>query len=213
MFNDLRADEFVFLDINATPEQRTISLDFIKDIGEEANMPFAVGGGIRTLEDIQKIINAGAEKVIINSYASQNPLFIKQASNEFGSSTISVCMDVKKKLFGGERTWIQGGTKSTKYNPAEFAKLMEDQGAGEIIVQSIAHDGMMDGYHLDLIKEISNEVTIPVVALGGAGSLQDLKDGYHLGLASGLAAGSMFVFQSKNRGVLINYPERKDLQF
>ncbi len=213
LFNDLRADEFVFLDINATPEQRTISLDFIKDIGEEANMPFAVGGGIRTLEDIQKIINAGAEKVIINSYASQNPLFIKQASNEFGSSTISVCMDVKKKLFGGERTWIQGGTKSTKYNPVEFAKLMEDQGAGEIIVQSIAHDGMMDGYHLDLIKEISNEVTIPVVALGGAGSLQDLKDGYHLGLASGLAAGSMFVFQSKNRGVLINYPERKDLQF
>lgn len=213
LFNDLKADELVFLDINATREQRIISLDFIKDVGEEANMPFAVGGGIRTTDDIQKMISAGAEKVIINSFAAENPSFIRLASNAFGSSTISVCIDVKKKRFGGLKTWTHGGTKATSYTPIDFAKLMEEQGAGEIIIQSIAHDGMMEGYDLELISEISRAVTIPVVALGGAGSISDLRDGYNTGLANGLAAGSLFVYQSKNRGVLINYPEKKDLLF
>lgn len=213
LFNDLKADELVFLDINATREHRIISLDFIKDVGEEANMPFAVGGGIRTTDDIQKMISAGAEKVIINSFAAENPSFIRLASNAFGSSTISVCIDVKKKRFGGLKTWTHGGTKATSYTPIDFAKLMEEQGAGEIIIQSIAHDGMMEGYDLELISEISRAVTIPVVALGGAGSISDLRDGYNTGLANGLAAGSLFVYQSKNRGVLINYPEKKDLLF
>ncbi len=213
LFNDLKADELVFLDINATREQRIISLDFIKDVGEEANMPFAVGGGIRTTDDIQKIISAGAEKVIINSFAAENPSFIKLASNAFGSSTISVCIDVKKKRFGGLKTWTHGGTKATNHTPIDFAKLMQEQGAGEIIIQSISHDGMMEGYDLELISEISRAVTIPVVALGGAGSISDLRDGYNTGLANGLAAGSLFVYQSKNRGVLINYPEKKDLHF
>lgn len=213
LFNDLKADELVFLDINATREHRIISLDFIKDVGEEANMPFAVGGGIRTTDEIQKMISAGAEKVIINSFAAENPSFIRLASNAFGSSTISVCIDVKKKRFGGLKTWTHGGTKATSYTPIDFAKLMEEQGAGEIIIQSIAHDGMMEGYDLELISEISRAVTIPVVALGGAGSISDLRDGYNTGLANGLAAGSLFVYQSKNRGVLINYPEKKDLLF
>src|SRR3989339_1101062 len=100
IFNDLKADELVFLDITATKEKRLISLDFVKNVGEEANMPFAVGGGIRTKKDIQDIIGAGAEKVIINSYAAENPQFIAEASNAFGSSTIVVCIDVKKKTFG-----------------------------------------------------------------------------------------------------------------
>jgi cyclase len=213
IFNDLKADELVFLDITATKEQRLVSLDFVKDVGEEANMPFAVGGGIRTIEDIRKIISAGAEKVIINTYAAQNPDFIKEASETFGSSTIAVCIDVKKKLFGGLQTWILSGSKSTKYSPVAFAKLMQEKGAGEIIIQSIEKDGTMEGYDLGLIRSISEAVTIPVVALGGAGKLKDLEDAYHLSYANGLAAGSLFVYHGKKRGVLINYPNKDEIKF
>ena len=213
IFNDLRADELVFLDIDATPQGRVISLELVKDIGEEANMPFAVGGGIKTIEDIQQIIAAGAEKVIINHHAATRPNFIKEASDTFGSSTIAVCIDVKKKFLGGEQTWILNGTKSTGYNPIDFAKLMEEKGAGEIIIQSIERDGLMKGYDIDLIERISKAVNIPVIALGGAGSLEHLKEAYHKGHANGLAAGSLFVFQGSKHGVLINYPEKNDLKF
>jgi cyclase len=213
IFNDLEADELVFLDIEATRENRLISLDFIKDVGQEANMPFSVGGGIRTIEDIRQIIEAGAEKVILNSYAAENPDFIKEASETFGSSTIAVCMDVKKKLFGGMQTWIKAGTKSSGHSPVAFAKLMEEKGAGEIIVQSIEKDGTMSGYDIELIRSISDAVTIPVIALGGAGSNNDLKEAFYKGFANGLAAGSMFVYQGTKKGVLISYPEKGEISF
>lgn len=211
IFNDLRADELVFLDIEATKEKRLISLDFVKNVGEEAHMPFAVGGGIRSLKDIQSIIAAGAEKVIIGSYALENPDFIQQASDAFGSSTIVVCIDVKKKIFGKPVVWGQNGTKSYPYSPVEFAQFMEKKGAGEIIIQSIAKDGSMQGYDLELIRSISEAVCIPVVALGGAGSNQDLVHAHQLGFANGLAAGSLFVFQGTQKGVLINYPKANTL--
>ena len=213
IFNDLKADELVFLDITASKENRLISLDFVKDVGEEANMPFAVGGGIRSIEDIRKIISAGAEKVVINSYAAENPDFIKEASDTFGSSTIVVCIDVKKKLFGGLQTWTLNGSKSTKFSPVEFARLMEEKGAGEVIIQSIEKDGTMEGYDLNLIKSISESVNIPVVALGGAGKLIHLEEGYQKGFANGLAAGSLFVYQGSKRGVLINYPIKSEINF
>jgi len=211
--NDLKADELVFLDILATKEKRTISLDFVKNVGEEANMPFAVGGGIKTIEEIRKIIETGAEKVIINSYAFENPDFIRQASETFGSSTIVVCIDVKKKFLGKIETWVNAGTKSTGYQPNDFAKLMEEKGAGEIIIQSIERDGKMEGYDINLIKKISEAVSIPVVALGGAGNLNHLKQAYTEGYANGLAAGSLFVYHSKTKGVLINYPDKSEIDF
>lgn len=213
IFNDLKADELVFLDITATSEKRLISLEFIKKIGEEANMPFAVGGGIRSIEDIRKIISAGAEKVILNTYAAQNPDFIKEASETFGSSTICVCIDVKKNFFGKEQTWILNGNKSTGYPPIDFAKLMQEKGAGEIIIQSIEKDGSMTGYDIDLIKKISGALTIPVVALGGAGNINHLKEAYLEGHVNGLAAGSMFVYQGPKHGVLISYPEKSEMKF
>ncbi|MGB0525245.1 MAG: AglZ/HisF2 family acetamidino modification protein [Flammeovirgaceae bacterium] len=213
IFNDLKADELVFLDIQASQENRLISLDFVTKVGEEANMPFAVGGGIKTLDDIQKIISAGAEKVIINSYAAENPDFIRQAADTFGSSTITVCMDVKKKFLGGLQTYTRNGKKGMGYKPIEFAKLAEQQGAGEIIVQSIEKDGMRTGYDLDLIRSIAEEVTIPVVALGGAGDLTDMKAAYTDAYATGLAAGSFFVFHGKRNGVLITYPDQAELKF
>jgi len=213
IFNDLNADELVFLDIMATNEKRLISLDFVKKVGEEANMPFAVGGGIRTIQNIQEIISTGAEKVIIGSYAAKKPDFIKQASEEFGSSTIVVCMDVKKNLWGKQRVWIKNGKESTNYTPLEFAKLMEEKGAGELIVQSIQRDGTMKGYDLELIKMIAESVNIPVVALGGAAKLSDLKQAHREAFANGLAAGSIFVFHGPEKGVLINYPEKSELNF
>src|SRR4051794_136690 len=124
IFNDLRADELVFLDILATREGRLISLDFVRNVGEEANMPFAVGGGIRSLAHIRSILSAGAEKVVINSFAAENPDFIAEAADSFGSSTVTVCIDVKKKRLGGAaKTWIAGGTRATAYGPDEFARL------------------------------------------------------------------------------------------
>lgn len=210
IFNDLKADELIFLDIEASKNNRLISLDFVKNVGEEARMPFAVGGGIRSIDHIRSIIAAGAEKVVINTCAGQNPDFIKEASETFGSTTIVVCIDVKKKFFKGQQTWILGGGRSTGFTPTAFAGLMEKNGAGEIIIQSIDRDGMMQGYDVDLIRSVSTAVGIPVVALGGAGKSEDLKEAYQSGHANGLAAGSLFVYQGKRRGVLINYPDKKE---
>jgi cyclase len=209
IFNDLRADELVFLDIEASKQRRSIDTELVRKIGEEADMPFAVGGGIRSLETIRELLRCGAEKVILNTIAAEDPEFVRRAADEFGSSTIVVCMDVKSKWLSGLRTWIHSATKATKHDPISFAKQMQQNGAGEIIVQSIDRDGSMQGYDLQLIRSISERVTIPVVALGGAGSLAHMKEAYDTGYANGLAAGSMFVYQSARRGVLINYPEER----
>ncbi len=206
IFNDLMADELVFLDILASKERRKVSLDFVRNVGDEANMPFAVGGGIRSIKAIKEIINAGAEKVVINTYAVENPEFIKQASEEFGTSTIVVSIDVKKKIFGKKQVYTMGGTKSTGLSPIEFAQLMQKQGAGEIIITSIEKEGLMSGYDLDLIKQVSEAVEIPVVASGGAGELDDFSKAVNESYASAVAAGSMFVYHGPRKAVLVNYP-------
>lgn len=213
IFNDFSADELVFLDIEASKKKRLISLDFVKNVGEESDMPFAVGGGIRTVNNIRSIINAGAEKVVIGTYAAENPNFIFEASNTFGSSTVSVCIDVKKRFMGKKGVWVLNATKSTQYSPVEFAMLVEEKGAGEIIIQSVDRDGVMEGYDIELVKEIAQNVNIPVIALGGAGNLLHLHEAYTKGYANGLAAGSMFVYQGTKRGVLINYPDKEELIF
>ena len=212
IFNDLKADELAFIDILATKENRTVSTDFVKDVGEEANMPFSVGGGIRTIEQIRKIIEAGAEKVILNTVAGENPDFVQEASETFGSSTITVCIDVKKDFFGREKVWIRAGTKSINCDPLVYARQIEEYGAGEIIIQSIEKDGSMTGYDVELIRKIVGSVTIPVVALGGAGNLDHLSTlGNEVSL-NGLAAGSMFVYHGPRRGVLINYPTLQEIK-
>lgn len=212
IFNELRADELVLLDIDATSQNRRISSEVIKKVGEEANMPFSVGGGISSINDIQDVIACGAEKVILSSFAVSNPKFIKEAVDNFGSSTIVLCIDIRKKFLGKSNyVFINNGKQATRYKPIELAKIAEEMGAGEIIIQSISRDGTMVGYDIDLIKTISDAVTIPTVALGGAGKLQDLKNVYKNGNTSGIAAGSLFVYQGKNKGVLINYPSWQDV--
>jgi len=211
VFNDLKADELVFLDIEASNEGRTISKDLVQKVGEEANMPFSVGGGIKSIKDIQQITAMGAEKVILNTNAVKNQNFIKEASENFGSSTIVVSIDVKNTFWGKNVIWTNSGRDSSDYSPIEFAQIAEQQGAGEIIIQSIEKDGTMSGYDIKLIKEVSRSVTIPVVALGGAGSVGHLHKAYRAGCANALAAGSMFVFQGPKKGVLINYLEADEL--
>lgn len=211
IFNQLNADELIFLDIAASKENRSLQLDLVRDIGEEANMPFAVGGGIRTTEQIRQITGAGAEKVIINSYALENPVFINEAANAFGSSTISVCIDIKKNFDGTNQLRKCNGKCSKQYAPVEYAKMMENAGAGEIIVQSVDHDGTMNGYDIELLREISASVTIPVVGLGGAGNLQHMKEAYRGANLNGLAAGSMFIYHGHKKGVLINYPSETEI--
>jgi imidazole glycerol-phosphate synthase subunit HisF len=211
IFNDLKADELVFLDILAGKENRTISLDFIKKVGEEANMPFAAGGGISEIDHIRRILSAGAEKVIINTYAGLNPDFIKIAADTFGSSSIVVCMDIKENFRGKQKVYISNGRKKTIWNPEEYARLIQEMGAGELIVQSILNDGKMSGYDIRLLEKICKAVTIPVIALGGAGKNKDFRTAVKEGYASAVAAGSMFVYHGARRGILINYPSGEEL--
>ena len=211
IFNDLKADELVFLDIRASLEKRLISLEFVRNVGEEANMPFAVGGGIQTLENIRQILSAGAEKVVLNTSACSNLDLVSRAADSFGSSTIVICMDVKHNRFSHPQVWSHGGTKATRISPVEYALSMEKRGAGEIIVQSIDRDGTMQGYDIELVRSVSEAVSIPVVALGGAGDLFHMKEVHEKAYANGLAAGSMFVYHGPRRGILINYPTHKEL--
>jgi imidazole glycerol-phosphate synthase subunit HisF len=213
IFNEREADELVFLDIDATRLGRTVSLDFVRKVGEEASMPFSVGGGIKTLDDIRWVIGAGAEKVVIGSQAAIDPEFVRRASDEFGSSTIVVCVDVKRSYFKGQRVWSKNATRPTYLTPVEFATLMTKNGAGELIIQSVTRDGTMSGYDLDLIRSVSAAVDVPVIALGGAGTLADLARGHREGHANALAAGSLFVYKDMKRGVLINYPAKGELLF
>ncbi|MEQ1762921.1 MAG: AglZ/HisF2 family acetamidino modification protein [Pyrinomonadaceae bacterium] len=209
IFNELEADELIFLDIDASRNGRSISLDFVNAVAEEVSMPFSVGGGITSIEEIRAITRSGVEKVIIGSHAVQDPEFVRQAADAFGSSTISVCIDVKKDLFRGERVRTVNGRIRSHFEPIEFARLMETHGAGELIVQSIDRDGTMSGYDIGLVKAVSDAVDVPVVALGGASGESDLVEASREGCANGVAAGSLFIYQSAARGVLINYPEDK----
>jgi len=213
VFNDLKVDEIVLLDIDATKENRAISTELIKEIGEEANMPFSVGGGITNIKTISELTQAGAERVILSSFSIENPQFVKEASDHFGQSTICVCLDYKKNRWGKQNVYTNGGKKKTGKDIVQTALEMQNAGAGEVIIQSIDQDGMMQGYDLDMIKSVSSSLTIPVVALGGAGSISDIEEGYKSSYATGLAAGSFFVFKGKFRGVLIQYPAIKSYNF
>jgi len=198
----------IFLDIAATKNNRLISLELMADIATEAKMPFSVGGGINTLDDIRNILSSGAEKVVISTAAIERPGFIQEATNVFGSSSIIVCIDVQKGWFGKNIVRTRAGTKRSKFSPMEAAELMEQMGVGELIIQSIDHDGTMNGYDLNLIGNISSKVSLPVIALGGSGCLNDMIVAYSNTNISALASGSFFCFQDHERGVLINYPSK-----
>lgn len=210
IFSDKGADEIVFLDILATEKGQRPQFDLLADIASECFIPFAYGGGLKTIADLKDLFSLGAEKAIINSQAVRSPDFIKQAAQIFGRQSVMVSMDVKKNLFGRERVYICRGRESTRYHPVDFVRKMERLGAGEILLNSIDRDGTWQGYDLALIKTIAAEVSIPVIAAGGAGNLTDCLQAIRMG-ASAAAAGSLFVYKAKGQGVLINFPKRKIL--
>lgn len=206
IFNEKEVDELIFLDIDATRDKKEPPYELIKDIATECFMPFCYGGGVKSIDQIRKLLACGTEKVAINSEAFNNPNFIKEAAQVFGSSTIVISMDYKKKLFGKTFVYVNGGRKNTKLDPVTYAKNMEELGAGELLVNAIDHDGTMSGYDIEMIRKITDAVSIPVIACGGAGNLNDFKEVFQDANASAAAAGSFFVFQGKKRGVLISYP-------
>lgn len=212
IFNALQADEIIFLDIQASKRGQPISLELIKKVGEEANMPFSVGGGIKTLNQMEERIQAGAEKIVIGSLIFEYPERVKEAVRKFGSSTLVGCMDIKKDWKGKESVFINNGKRKIQGKVDELARQIEDMGIGELIVQSIEADGMMQAYNIPLIKRIAEAVKIPVTGLGGAANLTSMKELYEEVPINGLAAGSMFVFSGARHGVLINYPEKKDIE-
>jgi cyclase len=205
IFNNKEVDELILLDISATIENRAPDLQFIERVADECYMPFTVGGGINNADQIREIIKAGAEKIVINTAAIEEPGLIKEASSLFGAQSIIVSIDVKKGLFNKRYVYSHCGNEKTKLEPVVWARKAERLGAGEILINSIDNDGLMQGYDLDLIKAVSGSVGIPVIALGGAGRIEHFKDGLVAG-ASAVAAGSMFVFNGKYKAVLINYP-------
>lgn len=212
IFNKKEVDELILLNISATPEKKPVPLEFLKEIAEECFMPVAYGGGIRSLEDIRAVLKVGIEKVIINSRVFEDPGFIAEAAERFGSSTITVSLDVKKNASGSYELFTAGGRVNTKKNPVEFAKELDTAGVGEIMIHSIDRDGMMTGYDLDLVREISAAVTVPVIACGGAATIHDFEKAIHEAGASAVAAGSMFVFHGKHKAVLISYPDQVSLK-
>lgn len=211
IFNEKKADELIFLDITATKEGRTIDVNLVREIGEECLMPFGVGGGINDANTARDILSAGAEKISINTAAYTNPDLIKECVDRFGAQSVVVSMDVKPNLFGKMKVYVRSGSKSTGMDPVEYAQRAEHLGAGEIVLNSIHLDGTRKGFDTELVAKISKAVRIPVIALGGAGDHQDLRKAIVDGQASAVSAGSLFVYQGRRNGVLINFPSQQEL--
>jgi cyclase len=205
IFNEKEADELLLLDYKASVENRPPDYIKIKEIAEEAFMPMAYGGGIKNADDAKKVFDCGFEKIVLNSILFQNISLIEQIANIYGAQSVVGCIDVKKNLFGKYHVYSHSGTKNTGKDPLKWAKEIELKGVGEIILNSIDNDGTWNGYLFDLIKDISHKIDVPMIACGGAGSEEDFKKAVLAG-ASAVAAGSMFVFQKKEMGVLISFP-------
>ena len=177
IYNQNGADEICFLDITASSDKRDILLDTVKKTAECCFVPLTVGGGVRSIQDIRKLLLAGADKVSINTAAIRNPDLIKDSANKFGSQCIVVAIDAKKTKDNSWEVFTHGGRQPTQLNALEFAKLAQENGAGEILLTSMDRDGTKEGYDIELTKKISSSLNIPVIASGGVGNLEHLKDG------------------------------------
>jgi imidazole glycerol-phosphate synthase subunit HisF len=212
IFNEKEVDELILLDITATPEQRQPRFDLVQEIVSEAFMPVAYGGGIRTIEDARRMLQLGVEKIVVCTRAIEDPAFVTAAADLFGSQSVVVCLDVRRTLLGRYEAYTHGGRTRTRRDPVSLAEEMAGRGAGEIVVNSIDRDGTMAGYDVALVRSVSSAVNVPVIACGGAGSVEHLAEAVRLGGASAVAAGSMFVFQGRHRAVLISFPAQADLR-
>ena len=211
IFNEKEVDELIVFDIDATVESREPDYAMIAKLALECRMPLCYGGGITTKEQARAIIGLGVEKIALSASISARPELVKEIANEIGSQSVVAVLDVKKKYFGSNyEVWTHNASKNTKRCPIEFSVELETLGVGEVVVNSIGHDGVGEGYDLDIITKIREEISLPMTVLGGAGSqshIQQLIDKYGI---IGAAAGSLFVFKGVYKAVLINYISSTD---
>lgn len=212
IYNEKEVDELMFLDITASKEKRGPNFDFLKDIASECFIPLCYGGGISNLEEIRKLLRIGIEKVSLNTVNFTRPSLLYDAAKAFGNSTIVGAIDVKSNLFRKLRVYNSASKQIMKLDPLEYARFIEEQGAGEILINSVDRDGMLTGYDYELIRKIADAVSVPVIACGGASGLDDVQRVIKYAGASAAAAGSIFVYQGGNKGVLINYPNYQQLE-
>ena len=212
IFSEKEVDEIVLLDIDASREGREPNYELISEMAGEAFMPVAYGGGIRNLDQVRRLIRAGIEKVVINTAATESTDVIRAAADIFGNQAVVGAVDVKRTLLGGYRVVAKSASVEAKVGLEEHVQSLVAAGAGEIFLNSVDRDGMMGGYDVQLIRSVTQNVDVPVIACGGAGTVEHLSQGVHEGGASAVAAGSMFVFHGKHRAVLINYPKHFDLK-
>lgn len=208
IFNEKEVDELIVLDIDASIQSREPDYTLIRNLASECRMPLCYGGGVKRVEQIQKIISLGVEKVAISSAAIDNPDLITQAAVQVGSQSVVIVFDVKKSgLLRRYELFTHNGKKKTGITPVEFARKVESLGAGEVVINAIEQDGMMKGYDLSLIQSVRDSLSLPITVLGGVGSLEHIEALINQFGIIGAAAGSLFVFKGKYRAVLINYPD------
>ncbi len=212
IFNELEVDELIFLDITASREGRAPNLKVLGDIANECFMPLGYGGGIRSLDYAKAVFDIGFEKVAVNSYAVDNPSLITEIASHYGSQAVIASIDVKEGLFGGWSVRTRGGKQNTHREPAEWAREVERLGAGEILLTSIDREGTWEGFDLEVVRRVTDTVSIPVIAHGGAGTVEHIGRVVKEANASAVALGSMVVFQKKGMGVLVNFPEQRLLE-
>ena len=217
IFNEKEVDEITIFDIGATTENKEPNFKLIERLSQECQMPLCYGGGIKTISQIKQIISLGVEKISISSAALNNPELIQEAVECVGSQSVVVTLDIlKSRFFNKEKIFTHNGKKDSQKDLFSFLSQIESYGAGEIIINDIDNEGLMKGYDLELVKNISKRTNIPLTFLGGAGSLEDIRSIWKIDSTIGAAAGSIFVFKGKFNAVLINYPsrdEKKDLYF
>jgi imidazole glycerol-phosphate synthase subunit HisF len=212
IFNELEVDELLLLDITATCEHHAPNLKVLAEITNECFMPLSYGGGLHSLEQAKAIFTIGFEKVVVNSFAVKQSSFITQLADHYGSQAIIGSIDVKKNLWGHYKVYTHSGRTRTHLDPREWAVELERFGAGEILLTSIAREGTWQGFDIELVRLVTDAVSIPVIAHGGAGTVAHIGEAIRKGGASAIALGSMVVFQKKGMGVLINFPDKHKLQ-
>jgi cyclase len=214
IFNEKQVDELMVLDIDATVENREPDYQMIEYLAAECRMPLSYGGGVKTVEQAQRIFSLGVEKIAMSSAVVSDPSLVSKMAEQVGSQSVVAVVDVKRKMFGGYEVYTNNGKTNTRLNPVDLIKSIEKLGAGEIVVNSIDNDGQMKGYDFKLIDQVRDATCLPLTVLGGAGTLEDIGKLIHRYGIVGAAAGSLFVFKGVYKAVLINYPnpsEKKKL--